>query len=407
MTTMKKFIAAGIAVAALFGFAGCGNSNSGSGSGSTDVKLTVWAPQEDQVDADSWLPQMEVAFAKAHPEYNITWENKVVPEGDAGATVKQDASSAADVYLFANDQLGTLVDAGAIGQLSDDGVTQVNSQNSTVLINSVTGSDGELYGIPFTGNTWYMYYDTSVFTEDDVKSLDTMLEKGKVSFPLNNSWYLPAFYTGAGMTLFGSSGSEASAGIQLGDNAAAVTDYLVDLVANPNFVLDTGGASLAGLADGSVNVLFSGSWDAENVKEALGDNFGVAQPPTYNLNGQTVQMTAFAGSKAVAYNPNAEHYELAAMFAAFLGSTDAQLSHYKLRSIIPSDSSLSSNAEVSNDPVALAQIATIDNASIFQPTISAMADFWTPCENFGNALYNGEVTHDNAAEKTAAWAASY
>ena len=29
-----------------------------------------------------------------------------------------------------------------------------------------------------------MYYDKRVFSEDDVKSLDTMLTKGKVSFPL-------------------------------------------------------------------------------------------------------------------------------------------------------------------------------------------------------------------------------
>ena len=46
----------------------------------------------------------------------------------------------------------------------------------------------------FTTNTWFMYYNKKTFTEDDVKSLDTMLEKGKVSFPLTNSWYIAAFY---------------------------------------------------------------------------------------------------------------------------------------------------------------------------------------------------------------------
>ena len=57
--------------------------------------------------------------------------------------------------------------------------------------------------VPFTTNTWYMFYDKSVFSEEDVKNLDTMLEKGTVSFPLINSWYLPAFYLGNGCTLFG------------------------------------------------------------------------------------------------------------------------------------------------------------------------------------------------------------
>ena len=63
--------------------------------------------------------------------------------------------------------------------------------------------NGELYGVPFTTNTWYMFYDKSVFSADDVKNLDHMLKKGKVSFPLVNSWYLPAFYLVNGCTLFG------------------------------------------------------------------------------------------------------------------------------------------------------------------------------------------------------------
>ena len=54
--------------------------------------------------------------------------------------------------------------------------------------------DGDIYAVPYTSNTWFMYYDKRVFSEDDVKSLDTMLEKGKVSFPLSNSWYIQAFY---------------------------------------------------------------------------------------------------------------------------------------------------------------------------------------------------------------------
>ena len=47
--------------------------------------------------------------------------------------------------------------------------------------------------MPFTTNTWYMYYDKRVFTEEDVKSLEAMLDNGVVSFPFLNSWYLPSF----------------------------------------------------------------------------------------------------------------------------------------------------------------------------------------------------------------------
>ena len=65
----------------------------------------------------------------------------------------------------------------------------------------------------------------------------------------------------------------------------------------------TDGSGLAGLRDGSINAIFSGSWDANAVKEALGDNMGAAALPTYTLNGQEKQMTAYAGSKAIGVNP--------------------------------------------------------------------------------------------------------
>ena len=73
--------------------------------------------------------------------------------------------------------------------------------------------------------------------------------------------------------LFGEDGTDEAAGVDFeGDKAKAVTDYLVDLVNNPNFVSDADGSGLSGLRDGSVKAMFSGSWDASAVKEALGDN---------------------------------------------------------------------------------------------------------------------------------------
>ena len=114
---------------------------------------------------------------------------------------------------------------------------QVLADCSEAIANSVT-MDGHLYGVPYTTNTWFMYYDKRVFFEEDVQSLEAMLEKGVVSFPFTNSWYLPAFYFGNGCTLFGDGTQEELGADFGGENAAAVTDYLVDLIANPHFVVD-------------------------------------------------------------------------------------------------------------------------------------------------------------------------
>lgn len=415
MINGKKIIGLAASLVMVAGAAACGgssntNSSSAASSSSTEEKictdgqavtLTVWGPQEDQADDSSWLPTEEKAFEKANPECKITWKNAVVSEGDAGTTVKQDPSAAADVYMFASDQLGTLVQAGAIGSFQGDYLNQIKEKNSDTMIDSVT-QDGTVYGVPFTANTWFMYYDSSVFSADDVKSLDTMLKKGKVSFPLTNSWYMWAFYAGAGATLFGDNGTDENADplASVGDKGTDVTKYLVSLKSNPNFVLDENSSGKDGLADKTVNAIFSGTWDSADVKTALGDNYAAAQLPTYKLDGTDTQMKSFAGSKAVAYNPKSQNVAVAMALAVFLGGTDAQKAHYEMRQIVPSDNTLSSDEEVAKDPAAVAQMNTVANTSVLQPTFAKMSGFWDANETFGKAIYNGDVTADNAETQT-------
>ena len=407
MTNIKKMLGAGLAVATLFGFAACGSSTTSTASSDTKTaKLTVWAASEDQAKGDSWLPTMEKAFQKAHPEYKITFKNAVVAPPDASKTVKQDAKAAADVYLFANDQLGDLVQAGAIGELSDDAVAQVKQQDAEPLIQSVTAQDGKMYGVPFTGNTWFMYYDKSKFTDEDVKSLDKMLEKGKVAFNIANAWYLPGFYLDGNMTLFGPKSNDGKAGIKLSDKAAAVTKYVAKLIQNKNFVMDNDeGAGLAAIQNHTADAFFSGSWQANDVKKALGDNYAAAQLPKFKTEAGEFQMKSFAGSKAVAYNPNSKAPEMAAKFAAFLGSKESQKKYYELQNTIPSDKSLADI--VKGDPAAVAQMNTIANTSVLQPTVPEMGGFWDPTKTFGTSLAHKEINDGNAAAKTADWAKGF
>lgn len=399
----KSIIGLAVAAATLMGVSACGNDSSSSSASSEnkDVTLTVWAPQEDQATKTSWLQTEEAAFQKANPNYKITWKNAVVSEADAAKTVAQNPKAAADVYMFANDQLGTLISSGAIGELGTDAAKQVKADDDPSMVQSVTGTDGKLYGVPFTGNTWFMYYNKSKFNSSDIKSLDKMLEKGKVSFPVTNSWNLPAFYMGDGATLFGKNGTTKKDGMK-GWNAD-VTKYIIKMTQNKNFVLDADGSGLAGLKSGAVDVYFSGTWDADNVKKALGSNYGAAELPSYTLDGKEVPLKAFAGSKAIAYNPNSKASEAAAKFAAFLGSKSAQEAHFKMRGIVPTVTALKDDSAVKADPAAIAQIDTISDRSVMQPTIGAMNNFWTPCQTFGSAIISKTVNDSNAEAKTTAW----
>jgi arabinogalactan oligomer/maltooligosaccharide transport system substrate-binding protein len=359
--------------------------------------LTVWSPQEDQ--DTNWLQDQCEAFAAEHPNWKINFNYGVCAEGEAKDNVTKDVEAAADVYMLANDNIPDLVSAGALSELGGDYLGYVTSTNSDSILASVTYNDS-VVAFPFTSNTWFMYYDKSVFSEDDVKNFDTMLEKAgeagkKVSFKLTDSWYIQAFYVANGCTLFGD-GTDTDAGIDFGgDKAAAVTEYLVDLAANPNFLVDADGSGLAGLGD-SVAAVFSGTWDADAVKEKLGDNMGVAALPTVTIDGKEGQMKSFIGSKAIGVNPNAENQQVAMSLAAYLAGEKAQTAHYEMRNILPSNINIS----LADDPIATAVTNVMTDTSIMQPLCKEMGNYWSPAENMGKNIQSGEVTKDNAAEKT-------
>ena len=415
---MKKKVLSAMLVATMTAtmFAGCGSdkgttNDTQGGSASNDkvetqdVKLTVMGPSEDQDDAQgAWLKTECEACNEEHPEWNITFDYVTCSESDAKDTVLQDPASAADVFMFANDQIAQLVDAGALTKLGGDVAEYVKSSNPEAMAATVT-YNGDIYGVPYTPNTWFMYYDKRVFSEDDVKSLDTMLTKGKVSFPMDNGWYLNAFYAANGCTIFGD-GTDKAAGYDFsGDKGTAVTNYIVDLFANPNFVMDNneGSLGLAGLKDGSINAYFNGNWNYVKVKEALGEeNVGVAALPTINIGGKDCQLKAFLGSKAIGVNPNCKNQEVAVKLAAFLGSEDAQLAHFKLRGQAPVNKDLATNEEVAADPVAAAMAKVSSDCSVAQPIID-MSGYWDAATPFGDAFQNGaegQITKDNAAQKT-------
>lgn len=377
-----------------------------------DVTLTVWGPQEDQAEVEGYkegiLKAMCEKFNEEHPEWNITFKYGVCSEGDAKDVVTKDVSAAADVYMYANDQIPVLVEAGALSKLGGTTVDKIREENEDSMSASVTYKN-DVYGVPFTSNTWFMYYDKSKYTEDEVKSLDTMMAKDlgsgvqNFAFPLDNSWYLASFYYAAGCTLFGA-GTDASAGCDFdNENGVAVTKYLVDLAKNKKFSCEKDGSSIAKFKEGKLGAYCSGSWDAAAIKEALGEkNFGVTTTPSIKVNGTEGTMKSFSGSKAIGVNPNCKDQEVAVALALYLGGKECQQIRFDTRGIAPSNKEVLDSDSVKNDEVTMAQNNEIINNSVLQPVLTEMNSYWTPAETMGKELVQGNVTIKNAEEKTKA-----
>ena len=363
------------------------------------AELKIWCSAEDQ--DSGWIQKMCDEFSALHPEWDITYKFETCSEGDAGKMVTRDPEAAADIFFFASDQLNDLLASEAIDQLSGSALEYVKETNSENMLKTVTNG-GNVYGFPFTANTWFMYYDKRVFTEDDVKSLDTMLSKAKVAFPLTNSWYFQAFYAAVGGVFCGANGDDEAAGIVLGDKATAVTKYLVDLVNHRNFIDDTNYSGYYYLREGEAGAIFSGTWDYQNVVAAIGEeNVGICQPPTIKVEGKDYSLRAFMGSKAVGVNSYSESKDIAMALAQYLSSEEAQLAHYEMRNIIPCNTKLLATETLKKDALAQAQANTVVNASIIQPINNRFnSNWWSNASTFAYMILDGTVTEENAAETT-------
>ena len=425
---MKKIIAMLLALVMVMGLVACGQAPAEPAApaateapkadapaateapaGPEKITLKVWGPQQDFEKEDSFLPVACKQFDEAHPEWEIEFVFEVCGEGDAGNMVTKDVTAAGDVYAFASDQLGTLRQANAIARLGGAALEQVQNTDygdakEQVLL-SVSDVEGAVYGVPFTPNTWVMYYDKSVYTEEDIKSLDAMMAKKPVAFPITNTWNLPAFYFAVGGTMYGD-GTDEAKGVEFGGEAgAAATLYIANALKEGKMFDDANGAGKDMLKNGQIGAMFSGTWDAEEVHKILGDNYAAAQLPTITVNGEECQMKAFSGSKAYAANPNSANMKAAAALAAWLGSAEMQELHFDLRngSVVPCAASLLADEKFSTNPAAVAQDATIANTSVLQPSIPEMGNYWANAGAMGSSLANGEINADNAAAKTEEW----
>lgn len=368
---MKKLFALLLALAMCFGV---------SSAFAEDITLKVWDGQEDQ----ALLKELCEKYAALHPENNYTFQYGVVGTADAATRYLEDPAAAADVFVYPDDQLIRLVQADALYEVTrnHDAIVQANSLGS---VNAATYK-GTLYGYPMTAdNGYFLFYDKSVLTEEDVKTLDGILaaceKAGKqFNFDIANGWYLASFFLGNGCM------------ITLDDNGNQICDFnsekgveaakaVAALCAHPAF-LPGDQNILTGTIGDTVAAGVCGTWVADAVKERLGENYAAVKLPTFTVNGEQIQMGSFGGCKILGVNTQSMNPVEAMNLAEFLTSEESQLKRFEVRGYGPSNVNAAKNEKIASDP-ALSALAA---QSEFAVTQLIIGDFWTPATAFGNAL---------------------
>ena len=391
MKKSVKIVCAGLALGSLFAVGACRPMDDGS------IRLTVWVSEGDM----AFARQVAEDFKRANPDKRYTFVFDVQGENEAATRILNDVENAADVFSFPNDQVSKLLNGDALTRLGGEVLQSVVDRNDAGAVEAakatLDGTEG-VYGFPYTDNTYFLYYDKSVFSESDVASMDGILAKcgaKKFAFPFTDGWYTSSFYFGKGLgydVTYGDNLQETRITCNFNNQVGQqVTTAMWNLVKDNRVKADANDSKItAGFADGSIAAAVSGIWNRSSIEGSLGENFGVAKLPTYSFSDGSstsqVQLVSFAGYKLMGVNNYSAQKAEAVAFADFFTNKENQIKRFKERGVLPTDKQAREDAEVKADPCAAAIASQLRYS---KPQKNVPSTLWVPMEGLGNAMLTG------------------
>ena len=345
------------------------------------VTLKVWGSQDNQELLGQLIDEFKAANA------DVEWDISlgVVGEPDALARYNEDPDAAADLFSFPNNVLSEFVNADALFEVMVH-LDEIKAANTAGSIESATLGE-YLYGYPMTAdNGYFMYYDKSVYSEEDVQTLDGMLAKAaeagkKVLMDVSNGWYIASFFLGAGCEL---GKDENGKGICDFNSPAglAAAEAIKAFCANEAFITGDNDVLVGGIGT-TIAAGVSGTWNATAIKEKLGENYAACKLPTFTCGGEQVQMASFIGTKIMGVNTQTDFPLEAMKLAEFLTGEEAQIKFFEVREFGPTNIVAASNPAVLEN-AALAALSAQSAHAISQKMVPD--GYWSPAEAFGLEL---------------------
>jgi len=383
--SMKKLFKALALLMASIMVVGMASCKSSTGTTTTaakvNVTLKVWGAQEDQ----ALLQQLINGFKAANTDKNYTITLGVVGEADAKTKFLEDPQTAADVFSFPNDQIRDFVTAGALYEITRN-IDAIKAANMAGSIDAAT-LDGKLYGYPMTAdNGYFLYYDKSVVSAEQVKTLDGILAAAntankKVFMDVSNGWYIASFFLGAGGKLgIGANGKQTcdfnnATGVKAGEAIKAFT-------ANKAFITGDD-AVITGSIGTKICAGVSGTWNADKIKAKLGVNYAATKLPTFTVGGTQMQMGSFGGYKLIGVNKGTAYPLEAMALAEWLTNEQSQATRFDQRQLGPSNLVVAASAAVKAN-VALGALAAQSVFATSQKDV--LGTYWSPAEAFGTEM---------------------
>ncbi|CAM3446020.1 extracellular solute-binding protein [Marinicrinis lubricantis] len=376
-----------------------GTDNAGSEAESEDIvpeegaKLIVWEGQEQK----AFLEEMGKQFEE---KYGIPVEYQEVGSGDQMTKLKTDgpAGLGADVIITPHDHLGELTAAGLI--LPNDFYAQETMDNFVEsAVNAVT-MDGILWGYPRNMETYLLYYNKDLVSEDQLASWESIIEFAKsyndpgsnkfgFMFDVDDFYYVYSFIAGNGGYVFGENGTDPTdVGLNNDQAVEAMQFYQTLREALPIKAADaTGDVKTELFQSGKLPINMDGIWQLGNfTQEKLGFEVGaVPLPPMPNGN----KPVSFAGVKSYFVSSFSKYPNAAKLFIHFVTSQEAMEKNYEMAGIIPARNGMEESAIIQQNPLNLAFLEQFKTSQAM-PAIIEMRSVWPPMTAALEPIWNGE-----------------
>jgi len=377
---------------------------------------------EGTYDITVWIGEKAVDLTKKQIEdfnstntlgitFNATVE--AVSEADSATQMVTDVEAGADLYSFAQDQFARLVQAGALAQLGAGASEFVTVNNDAGTVAAATSGEA-IFAYPLTAdNGYFMYYDKSVIPEEDLDSLEKLIADceaaGKnISFEVQTSaWYLVSFFFGTGCVSEWVTDDDGSF-ISVHDTFNSPEGLIAvkgmkKLVDSPIHVSSSAGSDFAS----NSAIVVSGTWDYDTVSQILGDNFGVTDLPSFEVDGTSYHLGSYNGCKLLGVKPQTDAVRGAALnqLAQYLTGAQGQMERFEALGWGPSNLEDQASEAIQSNATLSALIA--QNAySIPQGQIHG--SWWDLAKVIGDDVKNAadeaglQTALDNYSEKMAA-----
>ncbi|MCI8925382.1 MAG: extracellular solute-binding protein [Lachnospiraceae bacterium] len=363
------------------------------------VNLTVWGAEEDEELLSQIIGSFQEKY-RGQADFNITY----MPQSESSCTnaLMADLEQGADVFAFADDQLNTLVAAGALEPVENAEAVKKANLPEAVLAASVNDT---LYALPLTAdNGYFLYYNKQYFSEDDIKSFDQMLtiaaeNEKKISMEWSSGWYVYSLFGNTGLTVgLNDDGITNYCTWNSTDGSIKGTDVaraMQDIAMHPGFTSVDDAGFLAGVKNGTIIAGVNGVWNSVALEQAWGRNFGAAKLPSYRCAGKQVQMASFSGYKLIGVNAYSKHREWAAKLAEWIANEENQKLRFQLRGQGPSNINAAASDEVQNSPAIAALLAQ----SEFSCLQRIGGNFWDPVTAFTANILAGNPSGKSLQEQ--------